>query len=372
VFLCATAGFGKTFLLTEWRSTVNGSQVPLVWLSLDESDNDVFRFWEYIIAALQGLESGLGESIRNALTAVQPPEIMASVALLINDIAARLPNDFGLVLEDYHLIKTPAIHNSLNLLLERMPPQMHLIITSRAEPPLALSRLRVRGQMLEIRSADLRFTRAEIAEFLLQSRNLSLTPTQIEQLEVRTEGWIAGLQLLALSLRERSDPDKFITTFTTSPRLIVDYLVEEVLVQLPQELQTFLVQTSILQRMSGDLCNAVTSRSDGAARLSELEHRNMFIVPLDDEHYWYRYHHLFADVLRQNLLLTEPGSSTRLHLLASQWCSSQNLIEEALYHAFQGHHYEQAVSIIARTPVRCSKKAVQAPCCAGLKNFQRV
>ncbi|MBE7554704.1 MAG: helix-turn-helix transcriptional regulator [Anaerolineales bacterium] len=322
-------GFGKTTLLTEW---IPQSERCVSWVSLDENDNDLTRFLTYFIAALQMLKSDFGQTLLVTLQSPQPPAIESLITALVNEIIRTL-DKFALVLDDYHLIHLPAIHAAVAFLLSNLPPNMHLIITSRADPSLPLARLRVRGQLTELRAADLRFTPNEAAAFLNEIMGLSLSTEDITVLETHTEGWIAGLQLAALSMQGRHDLTRFIQTFTGSHIYVVDYLTEEVLQRQPESMQTFLLQTSILERLSGSLCNAITEESDGQAMLEQLQQHNLFIIPLDDERHWYRYHHLFSELLRARLARTHPDCVPELHRRASSWYEHNGLMAEAVQHA---------------------------------------
>ena len=253
---------------------------------------------------------------------------------------------FILVLDDYHVIETPAIHQHLSFLLDHLPPQMHLVISSRADPPLPLARLRARDQLLELHEVDLRFTTAEAVQFLNETMSLSLTPEQIAALETRTEGWIAGLQLAALSLRGREDLSGFVRAFTGSHRFVLDYLTDEVFAGQTESIQSFLLQTSILERLNASLCNALTGRADSQSILEELERNNLFVMALDDERRWYRYHHLFADVLRHRLTKKSPTVFDELHLRASAWFENEGLITEAVNHALAARDWERAAPLM--------------------------
>jgi LuxR family maltose regulon positive regulatory protein len=341
----APAGFGKTTLLSEWIGNWESGigklgnqaasqplhpnpQSPIsnpkfAWLSLDESDNDPTRFLAYCIAALQtlalsqveGIEANIGKGALSALESPQPPPAEAILTSLINEVAA-VPDRIILVLDDYHLIEAQPIHDALTFLLRHLPPQMHLVIATREDPHLPLARLRARGQLTELRATDLRFTSSEAAAFLNQVMGLDLSAEDIAALETRTEGWIAGLQLAAISMQGRKDVTGFIQSFTGSHHFVLDYLIEEVLQQQSESVQTFLLQTAILDRLTGSLCDALAGQDNGQATLEVLEHANLFIVPLDEERRWYRYHHLFAS--RCQRCTTGPvngtsrmGSSTR-------------------------------------------------------------
>ena len=335
--ISASAGFGKTTLLSEWigsltpaplpvgeglyhtpspnpvgdlsRFTREGFGVRVAWLSLDEGDNDPTRFLTYLVAALQTIEENTGKGVLAVLQSPQPPPIEAMLTNLLNDITS-ISDSFILVLDDYHVIDSKAVDQALTFIVEHQPPRMHLVIASREDPALSLARLRVRGQLTELRAADLRFTPAEAADFLNQVMGLNLSAEDVAALESRTEGWIAGLQLAALSMQGHQDAASFIKSFTGSHHFVLDYLLEEVLQQLSESVQNFLLRTSILERLCGSLCEAVlgSPSASGQETLEYLERTNLFIVPLDNERRWYRYHHLFRDLLRQRLgLKLSPG-----------------------------------------------------------------
>lgn len=339
----APAGSGKSTLLTEWHATEQGRRMPLAWLSLEEADNHPTRFWLYILEALERMQPGLTGDLRLMLGTAPIDQI---IRLLVNQLA-ELELDAALVLDDYHTITTDAIHRSVALLLDLLPPQFHLVVTTRIDPPLPLTRLRVRGDLVEIRLADLRFTTAETATFLTSATGRHLTDGQVALLAERTEGWIAGLQLAALSLQGLSDVEQFVQAFAGSHRYIVDYLMEEVLSHLPAETQSFLLETSILDRLSGPLCDAVTGGLGSQSLLEELERRNLFLVALDDHRQWYRYHHLFAEVLRSRLLRDRPSDRPLLHRRASEWFESARLMEPAVNHALAAGEHERAVQLVA-------------------------
>lgn len=289
--ISAPAGFGKTTLLSEWSLR---SELPIVWVSLDEGDNHPARFLVYFVAALRNLQADFGENVLALLHSPRPPSLEPVVTALINEISV-IPNDFALVLDDYHSIEARPIHDAVAFLLDHLPPQAHLVIASRTEPPLPLARLRVRGQITELSIADLRFTPEEVADFLNKAMGLNLSAGDVAALEERTEGWVAGLQLAALSMQGREDISSFIASFTGSHRYVLDYLAEEVLQKQPEHVQSFLLQTAILDRLNGPLCNAVTGQDDGQAMLERLERANLFVIPLDDERRWFRYHQLFCE-----------------------------------------------------------------------------
>src|SRR5512146_1709397 len=302
--ISASAGFGKTTLVSEWIANCGR---PVAWLSLDEGDNDPTRFLVYLVAAFQTIGANIGKGMSEILQSPQLPPIESILTILLNDITAMKDN-FILVLDDYHVIDSQPVDQSLAFLVDHLPPQMHLVITTREDPSLPLPRYRARGQLTELRAADLRFTPEEAGAFLNQMMNLNLSAEDIAALETRTEGWIAGLQLAALSLQARDDIARFIQAFTGSHRFVLDYLVEEVLQRQPEPIRSFLLQTALLDRLCAPLCNAVTEREDGKEMLDVLERSNLFLIPLDDKRQWYRYHYLFADVLQTHLMEALPGS----------------------------------------------------------------
>lgn len=325
----APAGFGKTTLLCDW---LRSCELPTAWVSLDKGDNDPARFWSYVTAALQTVYIAAGQSIPNLLNTPDLPPIEVFLVELINDLAGQ-KQPFILALDDYHVIETRAIHDGMLFLLEHAPASFHFVIASRADPPWPLARLRARDQLTELRAADLRFTLAETVEFLNHIVQLDLTPEDITALEDRTEGWIAGLQMVALSLQGRARAHQFITAFTGSNRFIFDYLVEEVLQRQPAEVQEFLLKTSLLERFNAALCNAVLDQNNSQEILAKLDRANLFIVPLDDTRCWYRYHHLFASLLRSRLEQTWREALPTLNCKASVWCEQAGLIEEAVFYA---------------------------------------
>jgi LuxR family transcriptional regulator, maltose regulon positive regulatory protein len=329
VLVCTPAGFGKTTLLADWAADAT---LPVAWLSLDPDDNEPMRFWRYVVAALDRVVGGLDEQIVPLLNPGSGTSTHGVVTALINRLQDQ-PGELGLVLDDYHLIDEPAIHDSLGFLLSHLPPRLHLAIASRSDPPLPVARLRASGQLVELRAADLRFTPQEATAFLREVWKLDLPPEAVAALEARTEGWAVGLQLAALSLQGRPDTDAFLDAFTGTHRYVLDYLSEEVLGRLPDQVRRFLLQTSILERLSGPLCDAVTGDSDGQGRLEELERANLFLVPLDEERRWWRLHHLFADLLRARLLQTQPELVPELHRRAAGWCEQHGMIDEAIRHA---------------------------------------
>ncbi len=340
----APAGFGKSTLLTEWLAAEAAGGRSVAWLSLDERDNDPAMFWTYLVTALRTSGAAVGEG---ALALLQPPQapIDAVLATLLNDLHA-VPNDVVLVLDDYHVIDSREVHDAMAFLLEHLPPRIHLVIASRTDPTLPLPRLRARGELVEIRAADLRFTVEEAAAYLTEGMGLALTAHDVAALEERTEGWIAALQLAALSMQGRDDLAAFIAGFAGDDRYIVDYLAEEVLHRQPEHVRQFLLQTSILDRLTGALCDAVTGQDGGKATLTTLERGNLFLVPLDDRRQWYRYHHLFADVLRAHLLDEQPDVVPDLHRRASEWYTENGETSEAIRHALVAHDFERAADLV--------------------------
>jgi LuxR family maltose regulon positive regulatory protein len=318
----------------------------VAWLSLDPADNDPARFLQYLSAALDILEPGLEDEVRPLLQTAEPPNGEAILTLVINRLSG-LEEDAVLALDDYHLIENPAIHTALTFLLDHLPSRLHLFLLSRADPPLPLARLRARSQLVELRASDLRFSVEEAAEFLNLVMGLGLTGEQVAALEKRTEGWIAGLQLAALSMHGREDVDGFVSTFTGSNHYIVEYLVAEVLARQPEARRQFLLKTSILERFTGSLCDALTGEENGEEVLAELDHANLFIVPLDDEHYWYRFHHLFADLLRNHLVHSHPEIVPQLHGKAAAWLEEQGLISDAIRHSLAAGDWERVVRLIS-------------------------
>ena len=341
----APAGFGKTTLLAEWVAAVPTGLVA--WVSLDQSDNDPAVCWTYLITALHKIQPSLGERSLALLQSPQPPPIESVLMTLLNELAA-VEEDIVLILDDYHAIATQAIHNGIGFLLSHLPPQVHLIIASRADPPLSLARLRSHKELTELRVSDLRFTPDEAAAFLTQVMGLNISAADVSALEQRTEGWIAGLQLAALSLQGREDAADFVAAFSGDDRYIVDYLLEEVLQRQPDPVRHFLLKTAILERLSGSLCDAVTDQTDGQEMLEALERSNLFIIPLDNKRQWYRYHHLFADVLQAHALMAWPEQIPSLHGRASDWCEQNGLFSDAIRHALAAQDFERAAGLIER------------------------
>jgi LuxR family maltose regulon positive regulatory protein len=338
----APAGFGKTTLLASWLAQGTETR-QLAWVALDESDREAERFWTYVLTALDRAAPGTGAAGLSMLATGQPIEV-ALVAVL-NELSV-LPEDIDLVLDDYHLAESPAIQPGMTFLLDRLPPQVRLVISTRADPALPLARFRARGELTEIRAADLRFTPDEINTFLVDAAGLDLDPMDVAALGARTEGWIASLQLAAVSLRGRADPAHFITGFTGDDRYVMDYLVEEVLTHEPTEIREFLTATSILSRLTGPLCDAVTGGGRCGQVLESLERRNLFVVALDDQRRWYRYHHLFGDVLRSHLLAEQPDQASELHRRASRWYADAGETEDAVRHALAAGEVASAADLI--------------------------
>lgn len=342
----APAGFGKTTLISEWLAAAEGLQKGAVaWLSLDEGDSDPTRFLAYFIAALQTIVPHLGDAALALLHAAQPSPTESVLTTLLNEIAT-LPHKVVLVLDDYHVIESAPIDQAITFLLDHLPPVLHLVITTREDPPLPLARYRVRGQLSEMRARDLRFSAAEAAEFLNRTMGLKLAAHEVAALENHTEGWIAGLQLAALSMQGHHDVSGFVAAFAGDHRYIVDYLVEEVLQRQPEMVRRFLLQTSILERLCGSLCDGVTGQSESHVRLEALERGNFFVVPLDDKRQWYRYHHLFADVLAAHLRAEQPALVPLLHQRASAWYAQHAMLDDAVRHALAAEDFDRAAALI--------------------------
>jgi LuxR family maltose regulon positive regulatory protein len=340
--LSAPPGYGKTTLLAEWARSCGR---PVAWLSLETRDNDPGRFLAYLAAALHTVEADIGRKLPRVLQGLGPIPPEDAAALLINDIEAN-GQPLVMVLDDYHLVESEPIHEMTREVLEHMPPILHLVIATRADPPLPLARLRGRGQLNEFRQADLCFTQEETALFLNGSMRLGLSPDDVGALAFRTEGWITGLQMAALSLQGRNDAGQFVREFAGNDRIIVDYLVEEVLQRQTPELQEFLLRTSILDRMTGSLCDALTGAGNSESLLEKLERGNLFVVPLDSERKWYRYHRLFADLLLQRLRHSQPEAISKLHLRSSVWFEENEYPAEAIDHALAGGDVVRAAGLI--------------------------
>jgi len=340
----APAGFGKTTLLAEWLAGTGGGG-KAGWGSLDPSDNEPALFWAYVARALQKVQPSVGALAIARLQSTQPPPTDSVLTALINDISA-IDSDLVLVLDDYHVIDAPPVHEGLTFLLDHLPPQMHVVIASRSDPPLPLSRLRARGELTEVRVADLRFTREEASAFLNQVMSLDLSALDTATLEQRTEGWIAGLKLAALSMKGREDVRGFVDAFAGDNRYIADYLVEEVLQAEPERIKRFLLGTAILDRLSGPLCDAIMGEQGSQALLEDLERRNLFVVALDDRREWYRYHHLFADVLQAQSFREDPDRARTFHRRASAWYEAHGSPADAVRHAFGAEDLERAAALL--------------------------
>jgi LuxR family maltose regulon positive regulatory protein len=346
--VAAPAGFGKTTLLAEWLAAGSAGGRPAAWVSLDAGDNDPARFWAYVLTALQTVQPGIGATALSLLHSPQPPSVAAVVTTLINELDA-LEDDIALILDDLHVIEAQPVYDVLAFLLDHLPPRLRLVVATRADPPLPLARLRARGELSELRAVDLRFTPDEAAAFLTRTMGLDLSAADIAALEHRTEGWIAGLQLAALSMRGHQDLSGFVQAFAGDHRYVVDYLVEEVLLRQPARVRDFLLQTAILDRLNGSLCDTVTGQEGGDARLEALERGNFFVVPLDDRRHWYRYHHLFADVLQVHLRAERPGQVATLHRRASAWYEQHGSVADAVRHALAGEDFERAADLVELT-----------------------
>ena len=353
--ISAPAGFGKTTLIAEWLGSIqkngNGTDqagYKVAWLSLDNGDNDLVRFLNYFVTALNRVDGGktaIGEGALKVLQSAQSPPVDTVLTTLINSVAS-FAGKIIFILDDYHLIDSQSVHDALGYFIENMPSQIHLVIATREDPLLPIPRLRVRNLLTELRALDLRFTSSEVVDFLNRVMGLNLATEDIAMLESRTEGWIAGLQLAAISLQGRSNITQLIKTFSGSHRLVLDYLIEEVLNQQPEEIQNFLLQTAILGQLTGSLCDAVTGQNDGQQTLELLERVNLFIVPMDTEREWYRYHHLFADLLLQRLHQSHPEKIPTLHKQASEWYEQNGFTDKAIMHSLAANHFERAAVLV--------------------------
>ena len=354
MLVSAPAGFGKSTMLAQWLDELldaapaaDAAERSAAWLSLDQDDNDPAFFWTYVIAALRTAVPGIGETALGLLQALQPTLIQTVLTTLLNELGS-LERDAVLVLDDYHVIESREVHEGMAFLIDHLPPRLHLVIASRADPALPLARLRARGDLVETRAAELRFTPDEAVAYLNGVMGLRLTAGDVAVLAGRTEGWIAALQLAALSMRGRDDKAGFIAGFTGDDRYILDFLVEEVLQRQPARIQAFLLQTSILGRLNGPLCDAVTGQGDGKATLETLDRGNLFLVPLDDRRRWYRYHHLFADMLHARLLDEQPGELPELHRRASAWHEQNGDLPGAIRQALAGEDFDRAADLVER------------------------
>ena len=339
----APAGFGKTSLVTAWRKETD---TPLAWFSLDEEDNEPARFLDYLIGALQTVDKDLGdESAKLLQSRANTPPLKVVLTSLLNEINAY-DKEFVLAFDDYHVITEHGIHEALSFLIERLAPHAHALIATRSDPPFPLGRLRARGELKELRASDLRFDKAEAAAFLNDVMNLELTSSDITALEDRTEGWIAGLQLSALTLQGRTNRSELVKEFAGDNRFVLDYLMEEVLNCQTEKVQDFLLRTSVLTRLNGSLCDALTDDQSGHELLEQLERANLFLIRLDERGEWFRYHHLFGDLLRLKLKQKRPNSLPELRIRASQWCEKNGLSDEAINYALAAHDWDRALNLI--------------------------
>jgi LuxR family maltose regulon positive regulatory protein len=346
--ISAPAGFGKTTLLSEWLEDRSRDGRLVAWLSLEEADNDQALFLAYLVSALRSdLGEGIGEGILAALRLPEFPRVEAIVGALINELA-DVRHEVTIVLDDYHVIHSGPVHEATSFLLEHLPENVHLVISGRADPPIPFAKLRARDQVTEIRATELRFTTEEATVFLKGVMGLTLSAADVAALEEVTEGWIAALQLAALSMRDREDISGFVETFSGSNRHVLDFLAEEVLERQPAGMSEFLLKTSVLERMHAPLCDALTGRSDGQQMLERLEHDNLFVIALDDERRWYRYHHLFADVLRSRLQGEQPERIRELHHRAAAWYEQNGWTSEAVRHALAAQEHDRAADLVER------------------------
>lgn len=344
VLLSASAGSGKTTLLSEWARQ---SSSLIAWLALDTDDNDPVRFWSYVVAALQQASLASVASLLQGLRSLPLASLQSLLVELINVLDAEA-RDIVIILDDYHLLEAPPLHDSLTFFLKHLPQHVHLVLASRSEPPLPLAQLRARGSLLELRSADLRFTPAEVTAFLCELQQFSLEPIEVQALTERTEGWAAGLRLASLALQEHADTSRFIRQFTGSHSTVLEYLLNDVLEHQPEHVRRFLAHTSVLERFTASLCDAVTSEENGRAMLAYLVQKNLFLLSLDDEGTWYRYHHLLAEALSSRLRQDQPELFCTLHRRASEWYGRQNLSEEAIQHALASTDFEHAADLLER------------------------
>src|SRR5690348_4337092 len=342
MLVCAPAGFGKTALLADWA---RGGGRPVAWLGLDGGDSDPARFWRYVVAALDRARPGLAGRVGPP----PPGSVEGLVTALINELAAEPgPDEVLLVLDDYHLVDSGPGHESVAFLLENLPPGLCVVVSSRSDPPLRLARLRARGQLAELRAADLRFTPEEAAALLGETAGPGMPDAAVALLVARTEGWAAGLQLAGLSLQGQADAAGFVAAFSGSHRFVLDYLADEVLDAQTGQVRAFLLETSVLQRLTGGLCDAVTGQSGSQAMLADIERAGLFLVPLDEVRGWWRYHHLFADLLRARLQAEQPGRVQALHRAAAAWCEEHDLADDAVRHALAAGDPAWAARLVGR------------------------
>jgi LuxR family maltose regulon positive regulatory protein len=361
ILVSAPAGWGKTTLVSQW---VRDSRIPAGWLSLDPPDNDPSQFISYFLAALANSSEHFGNLASDSV----PPSNLVNYAsghtmrttftAVINE-ATMLPGDTLLVLDDYHVINNPAIQEHLRFLLDHLPPKLHLALLTRSDPPLKLAQLRGRRQLLELRTAELSFTNDETDAYFAEAADKPLSPAAIDALHARTEGWPAGLQLAVQSLADRTNIEGFLQEFTGSHRFVLDYLVDEVLANQTSEMREFMLHTSILDRLSGPLCDAVTEQADSQKRLANLEQKNLFLLSLDDTRTWFRYHHLFSDLLRHRLEQQHGGLVPTLHHRASAWFEQNGWINDAIHHALRTADYPYAASLITTHALQILRKGQQ-------------
>ncbi len=342
VLVCGPAGFGKSSLLADWA---RGDRRPVAWLSLDAGDNDPVRFWRHVTAALDGVRPGVTERVGPIVPGTAATPFAGAVTALVNEFAATA-DEVALVIDDFHVVESPDVHRSMEFLLDHLPSALRMVLASRSDPPLPLARLRVRGQLTELRAGDLRFTRDEARELLRTEVGSHLPDGVVTALGERTEGWAAGLHLAALSLQGRRDVTRFVAEFSGSHRFVLDYLTEEVLERQPAELRTFLLETSVLDRLCGPLCDAVVGRPDGQHLLESVERASLFLIPLDEERRWWRYHHLFADLLRANLQAQFPDRVPELHRAAATWYAEHGLPDDAIRHALAAGDTARAARLV--------------------------
>ena len=345
VLIIAPAGYGKTTLLSAWVSSL---EQPTSWLTLEEGDNDPLRFMAYLAAAASKIEENAGLSFASTLQSLQPPVLEELFPSLVN-LFGGISREFVLVLDDYHLVASPENHKAINFLIDHKPPQMHLVIVTRKDPPLPIPLLRARGQLVELRQADMQFTADEAEVFLKRGMGVELSSEDVAILTNRTEGWIAGLQMAALSVKGRADAPRVMANFSGGHEYIVDFFASEVLAHQPESIRTFLIQSSILDQLCGSLCEAVTEQSQGQQTLEHLQQANLFVVALDSQRTWYRFHHLFRDLLRKQLQQEAPDIISALHQRASRWYQQNKFAEEAIDHALSAEDYERAASLISET-----------------------
>ena len=361
--VCAAAGFGKSTLISQWAHECT---YPSAWLSLDVEDRDLNRFLEYLVASLEVISQTVGAGLAALLRGSPPASAETLLTLLVNQLS-KIPGKLVLILDDYHLAESSGVNEALTFLIDHMPAQLHLVIASREEPELFLGRLRLNGQLAEIRQQDLRFGLEEAVEFFQQGGNFRLSKAQIQALETRTEGWISGLKLAAISMDTHKDPETFIASFTGSHHIVQDYLIEEVLRRQPDDVQSFLLRTSVLDRLCGPLCDAVLQSHGGAHTLNQLDKASLFIVPLDAERRWYRYHHLFADLLRQRLHQKEPAAP--LYRRASRWFEAQGMEVEAFHQATLANDMNLAIRLIEGNGMPLYFRGATAPVAHWLSNL---